>query len=325
MKEHIKRFIKSKKYLTAILYILNNARLSVRRLFHIITESGATHSNLSLLDSISYIENVFSDYQKISGISRFTGKIAEIGPGDSSGVALMFLANGANHVDLADRFYSVRSDKYHAKVYKELASRHPILIPLLDSVNLETLENLPSITRYYGDKASGELFFEEHKDYDVIISRSVLEHVSDPELVLNKMYEALKPGGVLIHKVDLRDHGIFTPYGSPTKFLEIPSWIYKVMTYKSGYPNRFLFHDYKKVLRRICPDTRFYITGLHNIDEHSIEPASLEAIPLDLKQKSATSIEQNRPNFAKCFRTTPSEDLMVSSFFFVCTKSSPAS
>lgn len=288
---------------------------------YLATDSGTTHSEFSVEESLDYIENVFADYQRISNIPKFTGKIAELGPGDSAGVGLMFLAHGAEHVDLADRFYSRRSHEAHEKIYKSLAIKYPVLEKMLTTVKFNQFESLSNLKRHYGSKASGEVFFDENKDYDVIVSRSVLEHVDQPQIVLRKMYKALKVGGVLIHKVDLRDHGMYTPYSESVKFLELPQWLYYMMTYGSGYPNRFLFHDYKKVLLELDAQSKFYISGLHGVEEDMSVGYKLEDIPEQWKKHSIDFIERHRSKFSAVFKNVASEDLMVSSFFFVSRKS----
>jgi SAM-dependent methyltransferase len=137
------------------------------------------------------------------------------------------MADGATKVDLADRFYSHRDAPYHAQVYQALANQNPQITELLKTANLHDEATFPGITRYYGPQAAGESYFNERASiYDFIISRSVLEHTTDPVLTLESMYHALKPGGYLIHKIDLRDHGMFTPHHHDLKFLELPRGIY---------------------------------------------------------------------------------------------------
>lgn len=319
--QFLKRVIKQNVFLTSLVYIIRNIKLRIIYLFDISTDSGSTHAQLSVSESVDYIEGVFKDYQRVSGIEQFSGRIAEIGPGDSAGVALLFVAHGADHVDLADRFYSRRSNSHNADVYQVLSEKYPMLRQMLASVDLSDDSALPKIKRFYGEKASGELFFKEHNDYSVIVSRSVLEHVDDPELVLRSIYDALKPGGVLIHKVDLRDHGMFTPYRESTAFLRIPRWVYRLMTWRSGYPNRFLFHDYKRVLQDICPDsTKLLIAAIHGRDEPLSEAVPLAQIPSDIRLTGIHAIEEVRHKFASCFKHVPSDELMVSSFFFICEK-----
>lgn len=128
MKETLKKTVKASLYLNALLYVFYAFRIRLMNFFgYLATDSGSTHHDLSLEASLNYIENVFADYQRISHKPIFTGKIAELGPGDSAGVGLMFLAHGAKQVDLADRFYSRRSHEAHEKVYRSLAAKYPLL------------------------------------------------------------------------------------------------------------------------------------------------------------------------------------------------------
>lgn len=310
----LKRLIKSQVYLTALAYIIYNARIPLRFFFgRIKTSSGTTHATLNIDESVKYIEDVFRDYQTVSGCTEWKGKIAEIGPGDNEGVACLFLANGAEQADLADRFFSERNITQQQRIHQALQKRHPH-IPSMD-----TNGNIKGIQRFYGAQASGEAFFENNKGYSAIVSRSVLEHVDDPEHVLLSMYDALAPGGMLIHKVDLRDHGMMTPYAHDLKWMQIPQWLYTLMVKGSGYPNRFLFQDYKRVLLQVNPNCRFYIAGLNGVEPLPTFYAP-EDIPETVRQKAHQHIAQHRRFLAEHLRRVPSDDLMVSSFFFVCQK-----
>jgi SAM-dependent methyltransferase len=308
MKNFIKNIIKHNLYLTICLYIAYNFILHIKfRLTYNKTTSGATHHCFSLKDSLQYITDVFADYQTVSGKITFEGKIAELGPGDSNGVALMFLAHGATQVDLADRFYSIRDPAQQEAIKNTLFEQYPQLIDLEQCC-----------IRYYGENARGEYFFDQHHAYDCIISRSVLEHVDHPALVITKMFNALNPGGILIHKIDLRDHGMFTPQNHALKFLEIPNRAYQWMTQGSGYPNRFLFHRYQALLETLDPKVQFYIAGIHGTTFNAIHPKT--AIPEALITAGRKFVDQHRARFAQEFEQVASVDLMISSFFFVCHK-----
>lgn len=323
MKETLKRMIKKSLYLSAAIYIIYNICSHLKVIFkNNTTCSGTTHSIYSTEESMQYIESVFFDYQQVSAQKKFTGKVAELGPGDSSGVALMFLAHGASQVDLADRFYSLRDLKQQNTIYQRLAQKYPQIQEILKQSTMSIENNgnkISGICNYYGPKAAGETFFDQHQGYDCIVSRSVLEHVDDPAKVLKKMFQALNRGGLLIHKVDLRDHGMFTPFDYSLRFLEIPTWLYKLMTYGSGYPNRFLFDQYKKVLQSLDAQCEFYVAGLYGVPELT-EIYPLTDLPEALKEKSLEFVKAHQHKFAAEFAHVPLEDLSVSSFFFVCRK-----
>ncbi len=54
--------------------------------------------------------------------------------------------------------------------------------------------------------------------FDLVFSVSVLEHVMDPEGVVRKMRQTLRPGGHALHSIDLRDHANFD---DPLRFLKL--------------------------------------------------------------------------------------------------------
>lgn len=203
-----------------------------------------------------------------------------------------------------------------------MAHKYPKIQEVLDASvdDLETVYNkISGIVNYNGPEAAGEKFFDQNQGYDCIVSRSVLEHVDDPKKVLEKMFKALNPGGLLIHKVDLRDHGMFGAYDYSLRFLEIPRWLYKLMTYGSGYPNRFLFDQYKKVLQSLDAQCEFYIAGLHGVPDLP-EIYKFGELPEALKEQSLEFVKIHRHKFSAEFSGVSGEDLSVSSFFFVCRR-----
>jgi SAM-dependent methyltransferase len=286
------------------------------------TDSGATHSQLSIADSLDYINAVFEDYKKYAGISHFHGHVCELGPGDNSGVALKILADGAHQVDLADRFYSNRNAASHAQIYQALTSSDPQIAARLNTADLEDETTFPGVTRFYGAQASGESFFKTRLEvYDFIISRSVLEHVTDPYLTLESMYQALKPGGMLIHKVDLRDHGMFTPRHHDLKFLEIPSLVYQAMTYDSGLPNRCLINAYRSCVFRLNATSQFLVTQLAYVGP--VDPhLPFDKIPLKSREAALAELGKHKKNFAHSLQKISDNDLIVAGFFLILRKPS---
>ena len=71
----------------------------------------------------------------------------------------------------------------------------------------------------------------------MIISVAVLEHVYDPDASFDAMHRLLKPGGLLLHEVDLRDHLMFSSAGChPLTFLTFSPSVWRLMTSDSGRP-----------------------------------------------------------------------------------------
>ncbi|MDR1475312.1 MAG: class I SAM-dependent methyltransferase [Holosporales bacterium] len=309
----IKSILRQSTCVIIALYIFRNAITHIKTLFkNFNSDGGATHRTFSLDESIKYITNVFNDYKKVSGKQKFYGKVAELGPGDCDGVALLFLNDGARHIDLVDRFYSLRDTAQQKQILDCLIDRHPKLSGLCPNLSKYCI-------RHYGKIADKGRFFDKQKEYDFIVSRAVLEHVDAPEIIIKKMYGALSKGGYLIHKIDLRDHGMYPPEKSPLKFLEIPNFLYRLMTYGSGFPNRFLFHRYKTLLLSLSCKVKFFCTGLYGVEPFQ-EIYEIENIPQDLKKQAITFVDKNKCHFSNEFKKVSSEDLMISSFFFVCEK-----
>lgn len=323
MKSFLKKQLKKSITLQCGFRIINNVLSHIRMsLGKITTDSGTTHNQLSVKDSLSYINTVVEDYKNYANISHFQGHVCEVGPGDSSGVALTILADGASKVDLADRFYSQRNITYHAQIYQALAAQNPGIAELMKTANLEDETTFSDMTRYYGPQAAGETFFKTRPStYDFIISRSVLEHTTDPLLALESMYNALKPGGCLIHKVDLRDHGMFTPDHHDLKFLEIPEFVYWAMTHHSGLPNRILMDEYRQCASRLPGECQFLVT--HLAYAGAVEPhVPFDKIPQNLLDVALAGLTKHKKNMASPFQKLPTSDLIISGFFLILSKPS---
>lgn len=277
-------------------------------------DSGAAHADRDIEDSLRYIQMVHREYLEQAGIDRFHGQVAEVGPGDSSGVGLLMLADGAQQVDLVDRFYSRRDLDYHKAVYARLREAAPALQSLapLDFDG----ENCAGLARRYGPNATAEAFFVERSGYDFIVSRAVMEHVLDPVTSIERMAAALKPGGWMLHVVDLRDHGMFTDYGFPElTFLRIPPWFYRHMSEAIARPNRVPLSRY----RRTLPSAEFKVTGLVGVGRLD-RPTRYEAIPEEMRRRSLDAVRRQRKRLHPAFQGESDEDLSVSGFFLVFRK-----
>lgn len=312
--------IRSSMFLSCAYYFLTNIWIGMRyKMGRICTGSGTIHCRLSFQESLDYIYEVFTDYKQYGGITAFYGQVAELGPGDSCGVGLLFLADGCQSIDLADRFYSHRDSKTHAKLYRTLFESHAGLAPLIERVDFNNEKSFSGINRYYGPEGAAECFFSTHTGYDFIVSRAVLEHLYDPLNALKLMADALNPGGVLLHKVDFRDHGLFSRQFHELKFLEISDGLYSLMTCASGRPNRILMHRYKEYLANLQLDTQLLVTrlaGVGDINPHRI----YSEIPLELRLQSISYVQSVRHKFAASLHDVSDEDLSVAGLFLIARK-----
>lgn len=282
------------------------------------TDSGMAHTGLTVTESLAYIDHVFSEYKMEAGVDHFYGRAAEVGPGDNCGIGLALIGDGCDSVDLVDRFYSRRDKDQHQEIYHELIARSARLRTLMGNATKE--EDFTGINRRYGKSASSEEFFVSNRGYDLIVSRAVLEHVYDPVLSLTRMAAALNSGGYMLHVVDLRDHGMFTDVGfPPTKFLEIPRFIYREMTQAVGRPNRVPLSAYRRAIADCALSATFKITHLVG-QEKLPRPMLYEEIDELARKKAIEQIVRVRPGLAKELRNETDEDLSVSGFFLVARK-----
>ena len=232
-----------------------------------------------------YSQKVFGNYKLWAGISRFYGRIAEVGPGDVSGVADLLLADGCSHVDQIDRFRHERPDN-------------------------------PNVSNYL---ATAEEFFETHKGYDFILSCAVLEHVADPLRAVRAMAGALNPNGTMVHAIDCRDHNQFSDRLHDLSFLRIPHALYWPLTLASGL-NRVRLSAYIELLHSLGLRHSVLVTSLSGIPEQ-IEPAkefdALDPVLLDISRRNLTLIQER---LARPFKTMPDRDLMISGFALIARR-----
>jgi SAM-dependent methyltransferase len=286
---------------------------------------GATHRDLDLLGSLAYIDAVHDDYLTYAGLrpEELEGKrVLEIGPGDNLGVALRFAALGADVVAI-DRFHTWRDPAQQARIH--LAVR--------DRMTADQSRRLGSLLSEDGelDLATDRLGLIEGvpiedaparlggQRFDLIVSRAVLEHVLDLDGAFAAMDQLLRSGGLLSHKVDIRDHGLFTDGGQhPLTFLTVSDRTYTLMGAEAGLPNRQLMGDYRRRLDALGYESEYLLT--HLIDRpDELEPATESPDAGRLADAEARA-EQIRARLLPRFRDRPARDLAVSGVFVIARK-----
>jgi hypothetical protein len=226
-------------------------------------------------------------------------RILEYGPGDVLGTALLMYAHGAREVHCLDRFPLNRAS----------AENHAALQYLCDSLCGPTKIRGESAFREPGNPASG---FDPEKIsytvrpsgisgaemvYDLSISRAVLEHVDDLDGTFRDIRRSLRPGGVSIHLVDLKSHGL--DRRDPFDFLTWPEFVYRLMFSHKGFPNRWRVNRYREL-----------------IADHGLICRSIEATDrLPMAQAEFIRTRLDRP-----FRALSSEDLSWLGFWMVLEK-----
>ncbi len=311
----LRALIKRSVALTCAYYLFDDWRAR-RRLAadELATESGTRHKNLDIDASLAYVERVYGDYLTYGGLDRFSGTIAEIGPGDSFAVALRILGGGADHVHAIDRWISRRDAEAQQRIYAMLAERHE-LGHLFDGAPAE--ETIRNLTYHAGQPA--ETFFRESGlRFDAILSRAVMEHLYDPLAALNDMAQSLAPGGVMIHRIDLRDHGMFAGH-HPLTFLTLPDGLHRNMTRGAGRPNRFLAPSYRAWLEGSGLSGSIAVSRLAGVDREQ-NPAPWEALDTGVQAQALNCVRTIRPQLAKRFKAMRDEDLAVVGLVLVAHK-----
>lgn len=321
----VKRRLTRWPVVKAAAYVVDDAMWAVRsRLGPLQSDSGSTHLERAAEDSVAYIEEVFADYKRYGGVDRFAGTAAEVGPGDTAGVAMLMRADGCERVDLVDRFRSRRSPEQQREIYRALAGRHDLTA--LDAPPSWDDERCAGVHWRVG--SSAEEFFAAcaargGAEYDAIVSRAVFEHLYDPLGALRSMAAGLKPGGRMIHKIDFRDHGMFTPVHPELTFLRFPASVHRRMTRHSGRPNRVLFASYRQAAERLRRShgvvTTLLVTSLAGVGE--VVPHRPFAELAEAEVTAAVQfVEAHRHRFAREFDGVPSADLAVTGVFLVAVR-----
>lgn len=259
------------------------------------------------LDEVGdYFQTCFEDYFEKLGVGKLDraeylrGKrILEYGPGDLPGVAIVMVAHGADRMVCVDRFPLVGMSPKNIQIAKIM----------LERLSLSLRDRAESCFRQAAQPESG--FDPKFIDYlirpsglsglvnevGVVISRAVLEHVNDLPATFQDMYAALKPGGIAIHLVDLKSHGLHRQ--NPLDFLNWPTWLWSLMYSAKGVPNRLRANAYRDAVAQ---------SGFELV---SMTPTVL-ASPDDVRAV--------RPDLAKPFRGLPDDDLSWLGFWLICRK-----
>lgn len=94
---------------------------------------------------------------------------------------------------------------------------------------------------------------------DVVWSNACLEHVRYPELTITECYRVLRPGGITLGSVDLKDHYHGTVPELAAEHLRHPEWLWNAMTWnRSAYTNRVRASEWRRLLEaagfavRVC-------------------------------------------------------------------------
>lgn len=221
-------------------------------------DSGSTHKTFSPEKSLQYIHLVTDEYIKYGGIGSLENKdILEVGPGDNLGVALLMCAQGAGRVVALDRFYSPRNKEQETSIYRALINEMPPLQQSRAELCLSDKNSGPRIDYVHGIGIDDPAIVEAYGQFDLIVSRAVLEEVKDINQAILNMAQMLKPSGKMVHKIDFRDYGMFSDYHHATQahhpltFLTINDNLWQMMTSHRSFLNRAFVNSYIEQFSRL--------------------------------------------------------------------------
>lgn len=292
---------------------------------------GSTHSvvcQFSLPQSLGYINDVFEDFLRYSGFTpeMLRGKkVLEVGHGDSVGVALRFIAAGAERVVCIDKFYSKQDPSQQHNIYTALREqmnederrRFDEAIDLTNGTKL----NEEKLKAMYGTgiEDAGQAF--EPGYFDIIISRGALQSVFEIDSAFSVMDRLLRSGGEMWHKIDLSDLGMFRDCGmNPLTFLTVPESIYRLMIKDTGKANRRLIDYYRDKMDELGYQAKYFVTAIFGRKD-LVVPHKEEIVPgVDYTEQTELLINQVRPQLDSKFRDMSDKDLAVAGLFLIARK-----
>ena len=296
---------------------------------------GSTHSvvcQFSLPQSLGYINDVFDDFLRYSGYTpeMLRGKkILEVGHGDSVGVALRFIAAGAERVVCIDKFYSKQDASQQHNIYtglreqltEEERRRFDEAIDLTNGTKL----NEDKLKAMYGTgiEDAGQAF--EPGYFDIIISRGALQSVFEIDSAFSVMDRLLRSGGEMWHKIDLSDLGMFRDCGmNPLTFLTVPESIYRLMIKDTGKANRRLINYYREKMDQMGYKAKYFVTAIFGRKDLVVPHKEVIVPDEDYSEQTKLLIDQVRPQLDTKFRDLSDEDLAVAGLFLIAKKSESA-
>jgi len=274
------------------------------------------------------IDSTFAMYQQYlgDGSAAIAGKhVLEIGPGNTIGVALRFAAAGASHVTLVDKFVPLQISPYHQALYTALRNRlsPDQQVRFDDAVDLSGGVALnPKMLSYeYGRGIEEVSRTLPPESIDVIVSNAVLEEVYALDEALDALDRVWRRGGYQIHKIDLRDYGMFSNHGfHPLEFLTISDGLYRYMSESTGAPNRHLIDYYRDKMIALGYHADIYVTWLLG-GSSELRPAQLaRAGAFAPAPAVAAGIEAIRPRLLERYRSLSTEELAIQGILLVACR-----
>lgn len=285
-------------------------------------------SDADAREKAGYIRYMFDEYMRFidqAGRSLQDQRVLELGPGDNFGVALLCLAKGTRQVVCLDKYAAVRDLEFERRVYWALRETltgeeqarfdASVIIDGGPKFNPEVFVSIDDCPIEEADRRLSE------EPFDFVLSRSVLEYLKNPERAFDMMDHLLKPGGMMVHKVDVRDDGMFSAAGHhPLTFLTLPDSTYQRMTSHSYRPNRWRLAAFRDLLSRYKCDARFPVSHILGHEKELEEPVLALKDGQHYRREDVNRVKDIRSQLVEPFKAVSTEDLLATGFFVLVEK-----
>ena len=162
------------------------------------------------------------------GVSLADADVFVVGFGGSYGIGVHLLELGARRVVLQDPFAPERSGRNDA-LPREVRERYREAL---------ATDRLAVVHEHVHDHAAGA-----PRTADLVLSHSVLEHVSDLDALVKGCRAFMRPDGANIHSIDLRDHYFRYPF----EMLCYSEYTWRHFLNASNNLNRLRIPDYERI------------------------------------------------------------------------------
>jgi len=280
---------------------------------------------------VARMRSVYEQYLRYSGLSRADvarKRIVELGPGPTLAIPLLFAADGASFAVGVDRFIGFQTSPYYREFYTRLRDSldDPAKMRFDRALQLDRLSLNTSVAADIAHRDLPDVVPELGlESFDLLVSNAVMEEIYDPTPVLVAQGRLLRPGGAMVHLIDLRDYGMFSKHGfHPLEFLTVPDWVYRFMVEGSGQPDRRLIGYYRDIAARMGYECRIYTSRILGHPDPLPEPKTQIVKNVDYNSDDLKLLDEIRPRLQPQFRSLPDEELLAQSIVFVARKPATA-
>jgi SAM-dependent methyltransferase len=286
-------------------------------LSRVLYDSGKRHHKSKVTESVAYISHVYREYFEYSTISQqelAEKEVLEIGPGDNAGVSLLLFAYGAARVTAVDRFTSGYAQQRQIPIYWALRDTLPSHCRERFDSAIASWQHPFTLAEgavAFSDDLPLETLLSAHPEwrerFDLVLSRSVLEHTRNPLRAAISLRALCAPGARMVHEICLYNHKILPKHG-PMGFLRPHEKIWSLMSRHTGLPNRARWSAWQRALT----SAGFEVTAcwINRTIEGRLKPP----VPLNqwvLDGASRATILKQRPHLALPFRSCSPDDLAI--------------